>query len=64
MNFLPVYDIRKSLHSFANLVVALTHFLLWNVGIDYLSAAAYDDLAPAHFVFLESRVRNSCRTSC
>jgi len=25
------------------------------VGIDYLSAAAYDDLAPAHFVFLESR---------
>ncbi|XP_059447317.1 cyclase-like protein 2 [Corylus avellana] len=25
------------------------------VGIDYLSAAAYDDLATAHFVFLESR---------
>jgi hypothetical protein len=63
VNFLPVYDIHISLLSFANLVVAPTHFLWWNVGIDYLSAAAYDDLASAHFVFLEGRVRNSCQIS-
>ncbi|KNA08223.1 hypothetical protein SOVF_164550 [Spinacia oleracea] len=25
------------------------------VGVDYLSAAAYDHLAPSHLVFLESR---------
>lgn len=37
----------------------LTHFLLWNAGIDYLSVAAFDDLIPSHLVFLEGRVRNS-----
>jgi hypothetical protein len=48
VNFLPVSDIRT-----------LTHFLLWNAGIDYLSVAAFDDLIPSHLVFLEDRVRNS-----
>lgn len=33
--------------------------LLWNVGIDYLSVAAYDDLIPSHLVLLEDRVRKS-----
>lgn len=27
------------------------------VGVDYLSAAAYDDLVPAHLAFHENRVR-------
>jgi hypothetical protein len=48
VNFLPVPDIRT-----------LTHFLLWNAGIDYLSVAAFDDLIPSHLVLLEGRVRNS-----
>jgi hypothetical protein len=48
VNFLPVSDIRT-----------LTHFLLWNAGIDYLSVAAFDDLIPSHLVLLEGRVRNS-----
>lgn len=40
------------------MVVTLTHSLLWNIGIDFLSAAAHEDLIAAHLVFLEGRVRN------
>lgn len=29
-------------------------------GVDYLSVAAFDDLLPSHYVFLEGRVRISC----
>lgn len=34
------------------------HTLPLIVGMDYLSVAAYDDLAASHLVFLKSRVRD------
>ena len=44
--------------SLSKLVVALTNFLLSNVGIDYVSVATYDHIVSAHLPFLEGRVSN------
>lgn len=55
---LPFDDVSWLLFIILNLVCdfELTHLFLWNVGVDYLSAAAYDDLLPSHLEFLEGRV--------
>ena len=51
--------LHRHFSSFLFNYVAWQSFLWLNLGIDYLSAAAYDHLTASHLVFLKDRVRKS-----